>query len=139
MESTSHLDSLCPIPQSSAVKRVKTIIETLYQGSDIGAIRIAVADLMEQQLKRGEDANNKTALPYFINALGSLSLSVTSQNRLSSVGLYPCLIDLENAIATLDGNESKHLRSYGKNGEELSYKFLIESLESIRKMPTFSQ
>lgn len=120
-----------------AVKSVKTIIEELYQSNDICAIRIAIAELMEHHLHRGKDAHNEAALPYFINALGSLTLNVHSSKRASPVGLYPCLIDLENAIATLDGKDSKRFRLYSASVEKIDYDFLIEAIAAIRRSPGF--
>jgi hypothetical protein len=137
MDATYYLDLLCPLPQSNAVKSVKAILESLYKGSDLYAIRIAIVDLMAQQLKRGSDANNEEALPYFINALGSLTLNIDSKKGASPSGLYPCLIDLENAIAILDGARAKHTRQYIKSIEQLNYKFLIEALDAIRAAPVF--
>jgi hypothetical protein len=139
MDSALYLDSLCPLPQSNAVKSVKAIVEALYQGSDLYAIRAAIVDLLEQQLKRGSEANNEAALPYFINAIGSLSHNINAKKEVSFSGLYPCLIDLENAIAVLDGEHTKHTRQYAKGLEELNYKFLIEALNEIRKAPTFKK
>ncbi|MGZ3241858.1 MAG: hypothetical protein ACXU7Z_15705 [Burkholderiaceae bacterium] len=137
MESTSYLDTVCPIHQTNAVKSVKAITAALYQGSDLDLIRSAIAELMAQQLQRGKDANNETARSYFVLALGSLTINVTTKNRSSSVGLYPCLIDLENAIDILDGKESKHPRIFEQRAEQLSYQFLLEALEAMRQSPTF--
>jgi hypothetical protein len=137
MESTSYFDTVCPVHQTNAVKSVKAITEALYQGSDLALIRSAIAELMAQQLRRGKDTNNEAALSYFAIALGSLTLNITSKNRSSSVGLYPCLIDLENAVGILDGNQSKHPRVFERNVEQLNYQFLIEALEAIRQSPAF--
>ncbi|MGZ3236796.1 MAG: hypothetical protein ACXWIN_04200 [Burkholderiaceae bacterium] len=119
------------------MKSVKAITAALYQGSDLDLIRSAIAELMAQQLQRGKDANNETARSYFVLALGSLTINVTTKNRSSSVGLYPCLIDLENAIDILDGKESKHPRIFEQRAEQLSYQFLLEALEAMRQSPTF--
>jgi hypothetical protein len=137
MEIASYSDTVCPVHQTNAVKSVKAITEALYQGSDLALIRSAIAELMTQQLQRGKSANNEAALTYFAIALGSLTLNITSKNRFSSVGLYPCLIDLENAIDMLDGKPSKHPRIFERNAEQLSYQFLIEALEAIRQSPAF--
>lgn len=139
MDSTLDLNTTCSVLQTNAVKSVRAIIESLYQGTDLDVIRSAIADLMEQQLQRGHLANNDAALPFFINALGSLTINVNSKSRSSSDGLYPCLVDLENAIATLDGKASKRTHLYTKGMEHLSYTFLIEALEAIRHLPTFQE
>ncbi|MGZ3236040.1 MAG: hypothetical protein ACXU8A_01545 [Burkholderiaceae bacterium] len=136
MDSTLDLNIPCPV-QSTAVKSVRAIIEALYQGTDLNVIRDAIADLMEQQLQRGHLANNDAALPFFINGLGSLTINVNSKSRSSPDGLYTCLVDLENAIATLDGKASKRPNLYTKSVEQLSYTFLIEALVAIRQLPTF--
>jgi hypothetical protein len=137
MDSTTYLNYVYPQPPSNAVKSVKPILEALYQGSDLYTIRVAITDLMELQLKRGNNANNEEALPYFINALGSLTLNITAKNKVTSLGLYPCLIDLENAIAILDGEKSRHARQYVQSVDQLNYKFLIEALDAIRQSPEF--
>jgi hypothetical protein len=137
MEITSNFTIPCTVHQTDAVESARALIEALYQGTDLDLIRVAIADLMEQQLQRGHLANNDAALPFFINALGSLTINVNSKSRSASDGLYPCLIDLENAIATLDGKEPKRPHLFTKSMEQLSYTFLIEALEAIRHLPIF--
>ncbi|HEY8099251.1 MAG TPA: hypothetical protein VIF82_00710 [Burkholderiaceae bacterium] len=137
MGSNSDLDIACLVHQTNAAKSVKAITEALFQGSDLKLIRHAIAALMAQQLERGKAASNEAARPYFVIALGSLTLNVTAKDQSSSTGLYPCLIDLENAIDVLDGKESKHARILARSGGQLSYQFLIESLEIIRQSPSF--
>jgi hypothetical protein len=137
MQIASNFATPCTAHQTVAVRRARVLIEALYQGTDLDVIRCAIADLMEQQLQRGYQAHNDAALPFFINALGSLTLNVNSKNQSSSDGLYACLVDLENAIATLDGRELKRTRFHTKSMEQLSYTFLIEALEAIRQLPMF--
>ena len=126
-----------PSDHNTAVKSIEAITDDLYQGRDLIQIRIAIADLMEHHLQRGKDIDNQEALPYFINALGSLTLNIHSKKRSSPVGLYPCLIDLENAIAMLDGKNSRRFRLYEKSVEQITYEFLIDALETIRRSPSF--
>lgn len=137
MDSTFDSDTECENHQIKAIKSVKSIAESLIQGHDINLIRNAIADLLGQQLQRGSNTNNHAARPYFMSTLGALTLNLNSKNQSSPVGLYTCLIDLEKAIAILDGKDPKRVHLYKESTDALSYKFLIEALEVIRQHSVF--
>jgi hypothetical protein len=124
------------------MKNVKTIIEELILGSDVRSVRNDVADLMEHYLQRGKRANKDAALPYFINALGSLALNINSTRGITPVGLYTCLTDLDKAIAGLEENvaydENPQLNNLKiKSIEYVTYDFLIDALIALRGTPAF--
>jgi hypothetical protein len=118
------------------LKNIKTIIDELNQGGDLSVIRCTIADLIEYYLQHGKDTNNVVALPFFINAVGTLSLNVNSKRCTSPVGLYSCLIYLEKAIAASEG-KAKPSCLNTESIEMPTYDFLIAVLAAIRRMPAF--
>jgi hypothetical protein len=98
-------------------------------------IRNDIADLMEHYLQRSEHAKEE-ALPYLIDALGSLTFNAISTREITPVGLYTCLIDLEKAIATIEANPKQDCIN-AKGIEHVTYAFLLDALIALRKTSAF--
>ncbi|MGZ3237967.1 MAG: hypothetical protein ACXWIN_00370 [Burkholderiaceae bacterium] len=117
------------------MKNIKEIVDELNLGNDVCLIRNDIADLMEHYLQRGERVKD-VALPYFINAIRSLTLNVNSTKEITPVGLYTCLIDLEKAITASEMNP-KQDRINVTSLEHVTYGFLIDALIALRGTSAF--
>ncbi|MGZ3236041.1 MAG: hypothetical protein ACXWIN_08110 [Burkholderiaceae bacterium] len=127
---------------NNAMKNIKEIVDELNLGSDVCFIRNDIADLMEHYLQRGKRADKDAALPYFINAIGSLALNINSPRDTTPVGLYTCLADLDKAIAGLEENAAFDMNPKSaslkvKSIEHITYEFLIDALIALRGTSAF--
>lgn len=114
------------------MESITAIRAQLAQDGDLNTIRCAISDLIIHHLQRSKASHNVGALDHLTNAVGTLSLNVTTTRQPTTAGLVLCLRDIEKAMEELDNPENDTYQLNRKRAEAVTYDMLTEAVQRIR-------
>lgn len=98
------------IDEGLAVQTLENLLTQLDKECDLGEIRSAIVDLIIHHLEARGSELDEHEMAHFVNAVGSLTHAVDSNQAPKAANFRVCLMDLQKAISLASNVSSENNR-----------------------------
>lgn len=114
------------------MQEVDSILEKLDNDGDIVEIRIAIADLIIDQLRRVRGSFGYLEKFFFASAIAAFAFNIGSRYQPTNSWLRLCLVDLEKALEPAEQWDENYAPQDAQL-ESLTCDQLMDDIETMRK------
>jgi hypothetical protein len=112
------------------MREVNAILRRLDANEDIDGIRLDIATLIADQLRRKRESLGYWEKAHFANAIAALAWNINSRHQPTASRLRLCLVNLEKALLPADQRNENYTQKTNQR-DALTYEQLMDAVEML--------
>jgi hypothetical protein len=112
------------------VREIDALFQGLTANDEIGGIRLDIANLIADQLRRKRKSLGYWEKAHFANAIAALGWNISARRQPTTSWLRLCLVNLEKALVP-GAQRNENYAPHNDQLDALTYDQLLEAIEML--------